>query len=156
MADSRWYVDERGRDSSWAIRVAGTGRACVDRKRSTRSADVAAGTGRVPKSLTPAVSRRELLWGSGPFSGPQGPQVHKSWRSRIRDLMLRGPLDPGGWVGYNGNMSPAAHVVPVGEGPLSFADVLSVRRHNAAVELSAQSPERISVARRIVGAMTRR
>lgn len=69
--------------------------------------------------------------------------------------MTREPLDPRCPVGSNGNMSPAAHVVPVGEGPLSFADVLAVSRHNAAVELSAQARERIRVSRRFIDDMAR-
>src|SRR5699024_5958430 len=67
--------------------------------------------------------------------------------------MLRGPLDPGGWVGCNGAMSPAAQAVTIGEGPLTVEDVLAVSRHNAAVELTAQAHERIAASRRFIDTM---
>src|SRR5699024_409226 len=34
------------------------------------------------------LSRRTLLWGSGPFNPKSGPQAHKSWRSKKTDSVL--------------------------------------------------------------------
>src|SRR5699024_1278166 len=93
IAASRWYVDERGKDSSRAIRAAGTGRACVDRKRSTRSAAVAAGTGRDPNPLTPPAATTSTFVGFRPFFWSAG--ATRPQKLTVSDTRLYATRSPG-------------------------------------------------------------